>query len=141
MAASVFAHVLNAATWHKTDLVGVLLYLGSKKRGKAVCNRCIAQSSLLICSSMINVASEERTAAGRFVYAGVLEAMQKHFKAPPQPVLDAWQPAALLDAPDMDETRLLQGPRPTVAEQLLAPPAELQQAVWKHVDAFLLVVG
>ncbi|CAL8466575.1 g6111 [Coccomyxa elongata] len=66
----------------------------------------------------------------------VLEAMQKHFPAPPQPVLDAWQPAALLDAADVDEARLLEGPRPGVAEQLLAPPSKLQQAVGadEHAD-------
>lgn len=61
--------------------------------------------------------------------AGVLQAMQKHFKAPPQAVLDAWRPDALLDARDCDEAYLLQGPRPDAAHKLLTPPPQLQQAV------------
>lgn len=61
--------------------------------------------------------------------AGVLQAMQKHLKAPPQAVLDAWRPDALLDARDCDEAYLLQGPRPGAAHKLLTPPPQLQQAV------------
>ena len=64
--------------------------------------------------------------------------MQKHFKAPPQAVLDAWRPDALLD--NMGEQYLLQEARPTAVQKLLAPPPELQQAVRFHALGMLAVV-
>ncbi len=64
--------------------------------------------------------------------------MQKHFKAPLQAVLDAWRPDALLD--DLGEQYLLQEPRPTAAQKLLAPPPELQQAVRVHALGMLAKV-
>lgn len=93
--------------------------------------RCAKFCIVLSCFFKTQRAKEETNEA--VSYADVLEAMQKHFPAPSQSVLNAWQPAALLDAGDVDEARLLEGPRPGVAEQLLAPPVELQQAVQKHV--------
>ena len=36
-------------------------------------------------------------------HAGVLEAIQNHFKAPPQSVLEAWDPVQLLDSLPFDK--------------------------------------
>lgn len=55
--------------------------------------------------------------------------MRKHFRAPPETVLAAWQPLSVLDATDVDEQWLLEAPRPTAAHRLLDPPLQLTQAV------------
>ena len=61
--------------------------------------------------------------------AGVLDAVQAHFGRPPQPVLDAWDPLAALDDPNIDLNALLHGPRPATAAAMLAPPPQLAAAV------------
>ncbi len=61
--------------------------------------------------------------------AGVLEALRQHFPEPPAAVMGAWQPEALLDAADLDEAALLDGPRPAAALALLQPPGALLAAV------------
>jgi hypothetical protein len=55
--------------------------------------------------------------------AEVLDAMQKHIETPPQPVLDAWDPEALLDTAAIDDSEaLLEGP-------LFEVPQALHEAV------------
>lgn len=66
--------------------------------------------------------------------AGVLEAMQKQFKAPPQPVLDAWVPSAVLDAAGMSDSEdLLEG-------RLLETPPPLSEAVCLMSTSVLLTL-
>ena len=61
--------------------------------------------------------------------AGVLGAIQKHFKAPPASVLDAWDPAKLLDSMPFNKSDVYSSTNANIIEQLLQQPSELHLAV------------
>ena len=61
--------------------------------------------------------------------AGVLKAIQKYFKAPPRPVLSAWDPLKLLDSMPFDRADVYSSANSSLIEQLLQQPGELQTAV------------
>ena len=61
--------------------------------------------------------------------AGVLGAIQKHFMAPPASVLNAWDPAKLLDSLPFDRSDVYSSTNTDLVEQLLQQPGELHIAV------------
>lgn len=63
--------------------------------------------------------------------------MREHFATPPPAVLDAWDPLAALDAPELDPAALLAGVRPGTLQRLIVPPPQLADAVrtWSNAPA------
>lgn len=61
--------------------------------------------------------------------AGVLEAIQKHFRAPPISVLEAWEPANLLDSLPFNRSDIYNSTNTGLIDQLLQQSVELQNAV------------
>ena len=59
----------------------------------------------------------------------MLGAIQKHFKAPPASVLDAWDPARLLDSMPFDKSDVYSSTNTDLIEQLLQQPGELHSEV------------
>ena len=61
--------------------------------------------------------------------AGILHATLWHFKAPPAPVLGAWDPVKLLDTTPFDKTDVFGDGNAYHVERLLTQNAELHAAV------------
>ena len=72
--------------------------------------------------------------------AGVLEAVQKHFRAPPAPVLEAWDPATLLDSMPFDKSDVYSSGNIGLVIQLVQQPAGLQTAVRLEIGHPILPV-
>ena len=59
----------------------------------------------------------------------MLEGIQKHFRAPPISVLEAWEPANLLDSLSFNRSDIYSSTNTGLIEQLLHQSVELHNAV------------
>ena len=63
------------------------------------------------------------------VFAGVLESIQQHFRAPPAAVLEAWDPVKLVDSMPFDKADVYSSANISMVNELLQQPAALHTAV------------